>query len=42
MGLAIVKAIVTAHGGTIEASNRDEGGARVRIRLPLSRLALGS
>jgi signal transduction histidine kinase len=36
MGLAIVKAIATAHGGTVEASNREDGGARVRVRVPLS------
>lgn len=42
MGLAIVKAIVTAHGGTVEAANRPEGGARVRLRLPVSRMAPGS
>ena len=41
MGLAIVKAIVTAHGGTVEASNRPQGGAQVRIRLPLSRNVAG-
>lgn len=41
MGLAIVKAIVTAHGGTIEAANRDVGGAVLRIRLPLSRSVTG-
>ena len=35
LGLAIVKKIVEDHGGTIEAENRPEGGARVRVMLPL-------
>jgi two-component system sensor histidine kinase KdpD len=34
LGLAICKAIVMAHGGTIEASNRPEGGASFRIKVP--------
>ena len=34
MGLAICKAIVTAHGGTIDAANREEGGASFRFFLP--------
>jgi nitrogen fixation/metabolism regulation signal transduction histidine kinase len=33
--LAIVKKIVEDHGGRIEAENRPEGGARVRVMLPL-------
>ena len=39
IGLAIVKAIVTAHGGTVSATNRPEGGAIVSLRIPLNRSA---
>ena len=34
LGLAIVAAIVEAHGGSIEASSPDGSGARFEIRLP--------
>jgi heavy metal sensor kinase len=34
LGLAIVRAIAEAHGGTAEARNRSEGGAEVVVRLP--------
>ena len=37
LGLAICRAIVTAHRGAIEALNCPGGGAMVRIRLPLER-----
>ncbi|MFD1507081.1 HAMP domain-containing protein [Georgenia yuyongxinii] len=37
LGLSIVRAIVTAHGGTVEARNGDPlGGAVVTARLPLA------
>jgi nitrogen fixation/metabolism regulation signal transduction histidine kinase len=35
LGLAIVKKIVEEHGGRIEADNRPEGGAQVRVVLPM-------
>jgi PAS domain S-box-containing protein len=35
LGLAIVKKIVEEHGGRIDAENRPEGGARVRVVLPM-------
>jgi signal transduction histidine kinase len=37
MGLAIVRSIVEAHGGKIEAENVDGGGARFYFTLPISK-----
>jgi two-component system, OmpR family, sensor kinase len=34
LGLAIARAIVTAHGGTIEAADSPAGGARISFELP--------
>jgi heavy metal sensor kinase len=34
LGLAIVRAIADAHGGSVEAGNRADGGAIVVLRLP--------
>lgn len=36
LGLAICRAIAEAHGGSIEAFNREDGGAAFRISLPLA------
>ncbi len=36
LGLSIVRAIVRAHGGHENAANRDDGGAIVRIELPVT------
>jgi len=36
IGLSIAKAIVEAHGGTISAACRPEGGSEFLIRLPVN------
>jgi signal transduction histidine kinase len=36
LGLAIARQLVEAHAGTIGAQNRDGGGARVWIRVPVT------
>ena len=36
LGLAFVEAVVRTHGGSIEASNRVQGGARLVIKMPLA------
>jgi len=39
LGLAIVRAVAEAHGGTVEASNRPGGGAAVTLRFPDEQLS---
>ena len=34
LGLTVAEGIVHQHGGTLVASNREEGGARLEVRLP--------
>ena len=36
LGLAFVDAVVRAHGGTVSAANRESGGARIVLSLPLA------
>lgn len=36
LGMAIARTIVELHGGTCEAANQADGGAKVTVRLPLS------
>jgi two-component system, OmpR family, sensor histidine kinase CpxA len=36
LGLAITERAIRLHGGTVKASNRQEGGLQVEIRLPLA------
>lgn len=35
LGLAIVKKLVEEHGGSVSAENRESGGARIIVRLPI-------
>lgn len=39
LGLTIAKTIMTGHGGTLELSNRAEGGLLVTVRLPTDAVA---
>lgn len=36
LGLSVVKAIVEAHGGQVDAENRPEGGAKVWFTIPIN------
>ena len=41
LGLAIVKKLVEEHAGVIDAENREDGGAIIRIQLPINEIARG-
>ena len=36
LGLAVVQRVVRAHGGTVSVGQRQGGGARFELRLPLT------
>jgi signal transduction histidine kinase len=36
LGLAFIDAVARAHGGTVSAENRETGGARITVALPLA------
>ena len=36
LGLAFVEAVARTHGGTVSASNRQQGGARILVSIPLT------
>src|ERR1039458_1178095 len=36
LGLAFVDAVARAHGGTVEVMNRDGGGGRIAVSMPLA------
>jgi len=36
LGLAFIDAVARAHGGAVSASNRESGGARIEVTLPLA------
>lgn len=38
LGLAFVDAVMRTHSGTVDATNRENGGARITVALPLPRL----
>jgi len=42
LGLPVVRQIVAAHGGSVEARNRDAGGASFAVSLPLDRESASS
>jgi len=37
LGLAIVRAVAASHGGSVEVGESERGGARFRVRLPMTR-----
>jgi signal transduction histidine kinase len=42
LGLTVASGIIQQHGGTISASNREEGGARLQLTLPAALAETGT